>query len=139
MKYKVRIRALTDEAICDFYPIIFKAVFGFFDKYHIPEFVDVATYDNKIIGFVAGELYNKDTWYAQYGGVLKKYRSVGIGSTLWPFYIKRIKEKHNVKFIMMKVKNTNKQALTMFVGYGFVPIGLSVANGETFIQLTKRI
>ena len=138
-KVIIDIRALNETEVYYMYPEIFKHIFGYFEKCHIPEIVDVAEYKNSIIGFASGRLYNKDTWYAQFGGVYDKYRSIGLAEKLWKTHFKRIENLYDIKYITLRTENTNIPAFYMNIKTGFIPVGMSVSNGKMYIQWNKKV
>lgn len=135
----IKFRNLSSVEIYTLYPKVFENIFGYFDKFHTPQIVDIVVNKNKIIGFASGMLWNKDTWYSQFGGISRNFRNKGFGKKLYDFHLERIQTLFDIKYVTVRIENMNINAIKLILDIGFIAVGISESHGKTYIQFTRRL
>ncbi len=106
-------------------------------KYYIDlienQYVSVAELDNKVVGYIAGCVYN-DFTYSYYEGmtaeainlfVLAEYRAYGIGSKLMNSFVEWCK-KNNARRVMVTASSKNEKTIKFYRNIGFEDINLTL-------------
>ena len=97
------------------------------------QFVLVAEVENKIIGYIAGSIYN-DLSYSYYEGktaeannmfVKQEFRHLGVGKKLFTCFIDWCKS-NNAKRIMVTASSGNANAIKFYKSMGFDDINLTL-------------
>ena len=88
------------------------------------QYIYVAEDDEKIVGFITGEIFKKKAWYnVQLGSinnifVLEEYRNKGIGKALMQTMIDALKEV-GITNIQLDTYNKNSKAIKFYERLGF--------------------
>ena len=97
------------------------------------QFVVVAEVEGKIVGYLAGSIYN-DLTYSYYEGltaeannmfVIKEYRAFGIGRKLMNSFIEWCKQ-NNAKRVMVTASSKNEKTIKFYHNCGFEDINLTL-------------
>lgn len=97
------------------------------------QFVEVAEIDGKIIGYLAGSIYN-DLSYSYYEGltaeannmfVLADFRALGIGAKLMNSFMEWCKQ-NGAKRIMVTASSKNEKTIKFYEKMGFSPINITL-------------
>ena len=97
------------------------------------QFVFVSVVDEKIVGYLAGSIYN-DLSYSYYDGltaeannmfILREYRAYGIGRKLMNSFVEWCKL-NNAKRIMVTASSKNERTIKFYRNMGFEDINLTL-------------
>jgi len=128
-------RLLQVNEIESVYKPLFKEIFGYYDENHIPRTVILHEVDGLPVGFVAGYMFLKDTFYMQYGGVTgaftghKKFWADGESWLI----------DQGVKHLITVVENTNTTWQRVLLKMGFIAHGMKVNQGKIYLDYWKPL
>ena len=97
------------------------------------QFVILAEVESKIVGYLAGSIYN-DLSYSYYDGltaeannmfVLREYRAYGIGTKLISSFVDWCKQ-NNAKRVMVTASSKNERTIKFYRNMGFGDINLTL-------------
>lgn len=128
-------RLLSHNEIEAVYKPLFKEIFGYYDENHIPRTVILHEMGGRPVGFVAGYMFLKDTFYMQYGGVIGGFKG---HVKFWQDGEAWLKNQ-DVKHVITVVENTNTAWQRVLMKLGFIPHGLKVNQGKIYLDYWKPL